>query len=206
MASRIAAWTLAMSVVFGCTSSEDRAREEQIRAAADSVTAARAEREAAEREMADARKREALATRAMEPDVEYAIRKVEDYTFLRPGVSQYRARLVVEITTGETATSRIMEAMMRTAMTIALERKNEYGDLPDVVQVGVLEAWPRPEFSAYTHSVYYAPDRCGWTGAERECDGRFWDPFIGVTDEDIPEWIHAACDDVLRIPCGWWLT
>ncbi len=95
---------------------------------------------------------------------------------------------------------------MRTAMTIALERKNKYGDLPDVVGVGVLEAWPRPEFSAYTHSVYYAPDRCGWTSAERECDGKIWDPYVGVTDDDIPEWIQAACDDVLRIPCGWWLT
>ncbi len=81
MAIRIAAWTLAMSVVFGCTSSEDRARDEQIRAATDSVIAVRAEREAAAREMANARKREALATRAMEPDVEYVIRKVEDRTF-----------------------------------------------------------------------------------------------------------------------------
>ena len=143
------------------------------------------------------------------PDpAQYTIHDVKDYSF---GV--IRDRLTIEMTTPETDSTRITEAMMRAALEVHSHRS------PDVVHVRRWEVWPVPpepsqavfdswtwerketylrQSAAIEYSVYYALDRCGWTGSD--CDGTVWD---GISLGKVPAWIRKRCPQLLQRPCRW---
>lgn len=137
----------------------------------------------------------------------YTVHDIVDHSV---GILRYR--LTVEMTTPETDSTRIVEAMMRAA----LEVHSRYQ--PDVVGARLWRVWPPPpelsqeEFDVLTademttyfrqrwalRTVHYALDRCGWTG--RDCDRTLWDD---VAPREMPKSLLKVCPRVMTEPCGW---
>lgn len=129
-------------------------------------------------------------------------------------------RVTAEVTTPETEPERVVEALMRAA--VSVHRKN---GSPFAVMVRLWETWPPPEHSqeefagletgeeieayyrirdALRYEVY-ALDGCGWSdnpphGAIR-CSGPVWT----FEREELPAWILRDSPDVLTNPRanGW---
>ena len=131
-----------------------------------------------------------------------------------------RERLSAEVTTLETESARIVEAMMRAA--VHVHRTNRF---PDAVAVRLWEVWPPPELSqeefdrletseeirAYMRIrraqrfEVYALDGCGWSGDPKpdrvRCDGPIW----SFAAAELPAWILRDSPRVLSDPTanGW---
>lgn len=127
-------------------------------------------------------------TRYVVPEpARYFVHEIKDHSF---GV--IRSRLTVEMTTPETDSARVVEAMMRAALDVHSRHR------ADVVGVRLWVARPPPPFAVAKKTMDYAPDRCGWTGDD--CDRTLWD---GVTPREMPEWLRGICPRVMTESCKW---
>ena len=122
------------------------------------------------------------------PPAEFVIHEVVNATV-------GRTRIFAEVTTPETDSTRVMEALMAAATWL------QEASGRDAVTVRLWRAWPSDP--PITRSVDYAPDGCGWTGYE--CRDAIWDSGWGkdVTTEEMSARLLRECPHVMERPCRW---
>ncbi|MDE2879646.1 hypothetical protein [Candidatus Palauibacter soopunensis] len=108
-------------------------------------------------------------------------------------------RVVAEVTTPETEPERVVEALMRAA--VSVHRENGF---PFAVMVRLWDGWPNADTFAKRVEVY-ALDGCGWSDDPPRNSARCSGPVWTFERDELPAWILRDSPDVLTNPRanGW---
>ncbi len=108
-------------------------------------------------------------------------------------------RVMAEVTTPETEPARVVEALMRAAVSVHRE-----SGFPFAVMVRLWDGWPNADSFAKRVEVY-ALDGCGWSNDPPRHAVRCSGPVWTFERDELPAWMLRDSPDVLTNPLanGW---